>query len=261
MGTAIPKVTAIDYLPLVVGNEWVYENSFYNDGQLSLKNEETLKVVHKDTSQLQETSAYTLSSNLASTHRGATTDLFVNGKLNKVRGRIIFNGNFKFHFPHSGDSIRIPLRNLVLMDQNKDDGEAMFAVRDTLTETLNLSETELPVRIITTLKTYEIGAHNTFSNGNTEFTNVVQSQLVFGMEIGYKYENGTFETLLSEEEVLKTTNYFAKEIGLILSQSEVKLNFENLSSLGIPEIPFIHQTSSQVLKEFSLKNTFITSNN
>lgn len=254
IGTANPKVTAIDYIPLVVGNEWRYENTFEIQDQNPQQYEETLKVVQRDSSQINQTAGYVLHSDLPLKDRGWGSQLLVDGQLNKVRGRIIFNGKFNLIFPSTEDSLSISLRNLVILDQNMEDGGTLSFISDTIPAQLNFENTVLPVAVLATLQTIEVKKHNSFFNGINDFENVIQSALTLNLQIEISGEANPPQVLLEAQEVLQMNQYFAKDIGLVLNEAVFNMEFDDLSLYGITEAPSAQQTSTQVLTDYLLRN-------
>lgn len=250
-GPAIPESTAINYLPLTQENQWIYHNRVnIPNQQYTNESEETITAA--DTSTVSETASYKFTSNATSKNQGVMTLMLTNGYVNKVEGKIIFNGHLDLSIPVLEQRISIPVTNLVLLNQNANAGTPLSTVHDAYTQDFTFSGKTVPVTINYILETSEGSVYEAYDNGLQNYQNVIASKLKLTLSASASIMNFDLDLLLNQP-VLETTNYFAKDIGLILSQSDIHMEFEDLSEFNVPQLPAVIGTSSQVLNDYRLQ--------
>ncbi len=253
-GLAIPKETAINYFPLALNNQWSYHNTIeLSSPAYHQESDETLRV--SNTGNENETTSYLFSSSVVPKKRGVSTSLLANGKINKVRGKVIYNGNFIFRLPILGDSIRLPLHNFLLLNQNAGVDELLSTAEGTLQDTLQFGDSlQLPATIVYNLQATGGKAYVNYPNNGQTFNNVISSKLTLNLSATATLPDGFSLEIIVPQKVLTSTNYFAKEIGLIYNQTTIHVVFEDLSEYTVSQIDSIVGASSQILTQYALPN-------
>lgn len=250
VGPANPNETATNYFPMQVGNQWTYQNKLDLEGEAPQEGTEKLTVDDSFTSN--GSTSYTFTSNVSPAQQGVASMLFTNGQLTKVEGRLIYNGQFEYNISAIDASISIPLHNLIMYDQNIDSGQNLTSITDTVTKNINLSGTDVPVNFYYTFESYEDSFYESLSANNQEYDDVISSQFIVNLSASADILPGLSIDILLDQQVLQSTNYFAKGVGLIKSKNDINLEFEDLSEFGFPSLPPIHGDSSQILIDYSV---------
>lgn len=250
MGSPIPIETAINYFPATVGNHWDYHNNINIPDQYQHESDETLTV--SDSTTTNDTSSYLFSSNASSIDQGFMTTILTNGEINKVEGKVIFNGNLVVHLPVLEEAISIPVHNLFILDQNVDSGQNLTTLTDSLTQTINFSGQDLPITFNYTLQTIQGDSYDNHTVKDMVYDNVISSNLQLDLSATVSLSVFNIAILLNQT-VLNSTNYFAENIGMIESENDIHLEFEDLSEYSVPQIPSIIGTSRQVLLDYKVQ--------
>jgi len=251
-GEAIPIEMNTNYFPLTTDNHWTYRNA-YEFSEESQVFDEAMRV--KDSIDEDETISYRFSSNLDTKQKGIGTSLLTNGKLTKVEEKLIFNGAFLVHLPVLDDTLALPLHNLILLDQNIGDDKRLSQHKGTVEDfiDLNANDTLLPVSYTYELKTISGQKYKSFEVINDEYEDVISTQLELDLSASVTLPDGYDLEILVEQEVLSSTFRFAKEVGLISVESELNVDFEDLSEFSLNHLKSDSGVSTQFLEDYSLR--------
>ncbi len=249
-GLAIPKETAINYLPLTIGNQWTYISQVTLDSVVESDTTEVISV--SGVTEDNETPGYLFSSSVAGDKQGLTAMLWTSGMLNKVEGRIIYNGNFIFKLPFSGDSLVIPLHNLIYVNQNADNNQELSSFSGNLQDSISLDSTQYPIHYRYQLTSIENQAYTSYSNGLNTYEDLISSSLNLELSASITLPNGNEVELISNQDVLKTTNFYAREIGMVHSLTDIKIIFEDLSAYDLPALPTSRGTATETLTTYEI---------
>jgi len=246
-GEAIPKEQVINYFPLSTGNEWEYLNKEKIADESLSEEIEWLRV--SDSIEKYETPGFIFSSNLTPKKQGVSSRFLTHGILNKVDAKLVFNGEYNISLPLLGDSLNIPLENALILHQNKPEKYVLHETEGVILSSLNIETTEIPIRYAYHLKIIQGEDYKEMRN----FEQITSSELVLTLSGTTILPSGETLEILPDREVLNTTFYFAKDTGIFLNESNFYLQFKNLSTLSLPEIPIIKGWKSQELKSIRLK--------
>lgn len=232
-----------NYYPLTVNSTWDYNNTAEtgptNDRMFVNGTEQTNGQTYTNLDCSEPATGFmmgVLSENLV---RKDGAKLLINGALGTpVEG-----------FP----DITIPLNDVALFDANSASGTTLSTLSDTLMETVM----DLPLTINYTSTSVQGATLDTYTAGTTTFNNVLVSTIVLNLSISTSIQIGgsTLSVpLLSPQEVLVVTNYWAADVGLIYSEAEIDYQLEDLGTIGI-ELPIPtqdNQVSTSTLVDFSI---------
>lgn len=250
-GEAIPIEKATNYFPLTMANQWKYEGNIQIEDHYQHKIYETLKV--NDSIDEADTPSYLFSSNVNFKNWSLGRVMLRNGKLNKVKGKMVYNGKFIFTFPVFGGSIKIPLYNLLLLDQNAKQGENLSTIQDSLKTTLSLNNKKIPVKIHYTLKTNEGKTYQYYATEKDRYKHVVSANLSLELLIITNYSDQPKRVLLGQQKVFDIDTHFAQQIGMISSKSRLNIKFENLTDSSTISTDSIVGSAQQILSNYSLQ--------
>lgn len=251
-GTANPENPTSDYFPLTIGNQWTYNNLREVQNQDPQESTETLSV--SDSTMMNDAVNYQFSSDAPVMNQGIVTGVLVNGSLTKVEGKLIYNGSFEYNFPGLNIPISFPLENLVVFDQNKDSGQNLTTINNSITQDLSLGENAptVPVTFDYTFKTNEGAVLESYSAGDQQFNDVISSNLTLNISANANLGPISIAVLV-DQQVLTSTNHFAKDIGLIDSNNAMHVEFEDLSEYQFPQLDPIDVSSSQTITDYSVQ--------
>ena len=215
-----PPEEADNYFPLVIGNFWDYENVFMPSGQDDFVSNETLSVVGSsngnfdlDTDNLMDA--------------GPVTSALSQGILRKSGDQLIFTGSLGFvveGFP----ALDIALDNAPIYDLNAPENTVMYSDSGSFQETIE----GVPVTFTYEIKTVMDDMLSAYTVNGTSYNDVIKSKIILTLKISAEL---FFEvTILPEQEVVDIENYFAKDIGMIYSDTDVDFDFIELSQSPIP---------------------------
>lgn len=248
-GLAVPIESVVNYFPLSEGNQWKYDNEEKFNGQFRA-NEEELTVT--DSIPIFETPSYYFSSDQPISDQGVATKMLSQGYLNKVEGKLIYNGNFIFDFPTLSDSLSIPLENALILHQSRNPGQVLFEQEGSFLQSIELQNTEVPLYFTYKLQIVQ-GSKLVNSSELNQFEEVISSHIILDLKADYNPSSDEAIEVLNEEKVADHIFYFAKNIGLFQSNTSVNLPFKNLNQIGLQAMQPIEGWSSQQLKSIKLK--------
>lgn len=245
-----PEVKATDYFPAANSYQWTYLNTT-DVGQQQNENEETITA--KDTT-VSNVSAYAFTTNVALKEQGAMTLLLTNGYVAKEDGKLIFNGYLSMTIPELNQTIAIPVTDLMLYDKQAGTGIPLSTLADSYTQDFTFNGLTVPVTIDYILETSQGEAQATFNNGLHDYDDVISSNLKLSISASATIMGMSLD-VIPNQEVLQMTNYFANTVGLILSDTNIHLEFsDQLSQIpNIPELPTVDGTASQRLETYSFQ--------
>lgn len=249
-GPAIPKERQINYFPLAIGNEWKYDREEQIINHYYEQNTEKLTVT--DSIHEFETPGYLFSADVNADKQGVATQLLTGGILNKVEGKLVFNGNFTYHFPVLEDSLIIPLQNALILHQNREDGYVLSATEGQIYQNLTIDQTDIPVIYNYDLQFIQ-GSSTENSAVVSDYEEVISAKLILKLSATAIDDTQTVVDILPEQEVLISNFSFAKDVGVFRTYSDIYLAFNDLNAFSVAEIPPFTGWNAEELKSFDLK--------
>ena len=229
------------FFPLLENSSWTYENmsdqvpgtlrdSLYWFGSQQLDNE-----TYSDLDALQPAN-------------GFMTQIFAQNLLRTTDTQLLINGDLSTAVFEGLPEISIPLDDTILYDLSQDPG----VVLDELSGMIEQDFNGIPLVVNYNLLSIQGEQLEEFIAGGVGYENVLSSQVVANIEVNAQVEFGGITLdipVLSSQDVIITTNYYAENIGLIFSEFQFQYQLEDLGNLGV-DVPFpneINTTSTQTL--------------
>ncbi len=213
-----------NFFPLVTGNSWNYENVASFPDQDDIVSNETLSVV--DSTTVGTTVNYDLATDNPQ-NASAVTLALSQGDVSKTDESLIVSGNLGFGF-EGFPGINIAVENAAMYDTNATPNTQLFTDNGTIEQDFQGAPLTInyDVEILTgsNLDSYTV-------NGTT-YSDVVSSQIKITLEVQVTIFVPI--TILPSQEAVVIDNYFAKDIGLIYSETNTNLDFVELDQLPIP---------------------------
>lgn len=247
-----------NYFPSTTGDLWTYdvEGTNSNDSNLDFTETDFISVA---------TSAgndFTLiANNNNSPATGTMNAILVNGTLTKDDSTLKFSGDLELPSEFSDFSnTTISLQDVLIYDLNASNNSALSEVTGSFTQDLALEGNVLPLTVSYTLTTKKISNLNSLTVDGEVFSNVFKGELNISMNVVTTIDllglgNPVDYDVLASQDVLTIENYFAKDVGLIKSESYITYQLDqgllavldNLQiDLGIPENLTVENTQEIV---------------
>lgn len=231
-----------NYFPLEVGNSWDYNNTFIATGQEDFFGSETLSVAN--TLQQYGNQVFEMETSNPE-NSGLSTLILSQGILFKNNSRLIYTGEFSLGIPDFND-IAFDLENVPIYDTQVSPGTQLFEESTSLQEQLQGLPITLNFNIITNMG----NNLNTLEVNGVTYTDVISSEWIINLEV--LAGSSIFSTpILENQEVSRVINYFAKDIGLIKSESTSTLVFEEFEFIPLEDID---SSSLQELTNYSVNS-------
>lgn len=217
-------VEADNFFPLVTGNSWNYENVASFPNQDDVVSNETLSVV--DSTMVDTTVNYDLTTD-SPQNAGAVTLALSQGDVIKTDDSLIISGDLGFSFEGFA-GINIAVEDATMFNTNATPNAQLFSDTGTL-------EQEIQGAPVTTNYDVEILMGNTLDTYNvngTIYNDVINTRIIITLEVQVTVFIPI--TILETQEAVVIDNYFAKDIGLIYSETQTNLDFVEIDQLPIP---------------------------
>ncbi|WP_121665312.1 hypothetical protein [Mesonia aquimarina] len=227
-----PQPSTSNYFPLKTGNSWTYNNFRDLQDNSTIENEETLSV--ENSSEENDTKIFDLSTTQpdAGGYIGFATEVFSKANISKNQENLIADGNISFEV-QGLPSFEIPIENAVVYSKYENSGTELYTSTGSFTETLQGINTDINY----TITTQQEDSFDEFEAGDTTYNDVISSSVSLVAEVIIQNPFGGPFTILESQEVLKSTNYYAKDVGLIYSNTNFSYQLD-LSGIPLPiEIP------------------------
>lgn len=244
-GLALPKEGAANFFPAQLGNYWQYQNQF---GDTTLV--ETLKT--KDSVTEFESIGFRFSSNLPAKKRLFMTNLLANGMLHNVSNRIVYNGNINLYLPVIEDTLKLPVKNLILIKQNTPDHQKNFETQDSLSKSYLFHNQKATLFFKYTIESLSGSLFTNYILSDTVYPQVLSSKLRIGLSIELRSDPLHPVEILPQQQVLEVQSFFAENIGLGKSEETHTFKFEHLAAIGYPKDSTIKSVYEQNLYRYKL---------
>jgi len=234
-----------NFFPLVVGNFWDYENTLSTIGQDDVVTTETLSITGNNNDS--GTSVYELETDNPA-GSGPVTLALSQGVLNKINTSLLYTGQFGLgatDFPE----FNFDVENVPIYDTSENANAVLFTQNGTIEQDFQ----GIPLSIDYTLSSVMGASFSTFDSNGVTYENVISSQLIINLEVTANITNPfplNIPVLQSQDAVI-ATNYFADGVGLIQSETDTDLVFEDIP---IPDFTLedISFNTFQVITDYSV---------
>lgn len=247
--TTSPMESSKDYFPLAEGNSWTYTNKETVGDLPEMESEETMTAGAP--TEEDNTTYYPMETDNP-TGSGFATSVFTNGTLHQDGGQTFYNGEIAIAIEQlEMNPVEITLDNAVILSETASAGTELFTHEGSETQNVNIG-VEVPVTINYTATTTNVEFSDSYTTPNGEvYDDVLQADIVVSASTTAEY-NGIDIPIMLEQNAIMVTNYYANGVGMIYSSMTRNIEFEDLSSFGLPNLPDVHSESSQELNAHTL---------
>ena len=206
---------------------------------------------------------FSLSANDDGLANGSMNMILTNGNLYDSPRKLVYDGSITL--PENLANLGLDnfiLNNITLVDLDAENEAFMYFQDETITNTFDIQDIELPIDLSYEIFTSKTNYHDSININGEEYLNVFEGKFVFSLSV-----TGTFTlfgfpqtvSILEPQNMITTSYYYVESIGLVRAESEQGFELSSelnsiLSLLGVEiEIPtsFIIQNVEQ-LAEFEL---------
>lgn len=244
-----PVVITGDYFPSATNNTWVYsvDNTNSANSDFNFIDAVDSLVVSSATD-----NPFTVTANNDSgIIYGSMNTFLTNGTLNKTASVLQMNSTFESPFQDLVD-LNIMLNNMVLYDLNAAVNSTLYTESGSIDQSIQ----NIPTTITYTVTTANLGNSDSMTVAGETFTAITASTLTLNLSISVNLEvagQTTSLPILSNQDVLVATNYFAENVGLIKSETQtnyqIDANTISLLELAGITLPFATQSSGTNTQE------------
>ena len=237
-----------NYFPLTQNNSWEY-NVNTTDDQGTPPTTSTDVITAVGTTMINNLTYFDLDANAEAT--GTMTGLLTENFIRKNEGKYHMEGEILLELSAlGGQDVSIALNDLLILDESATSGSILGTVSGTTTQTIQTFD----VTIDYELRTVQQGTFATHSvdNGAITYDNVIKSQIIVEATVSTVISSIPV-TILPSQDVLTIDNYYAKDIGLVDSNSVFTYTLNQLPiDLGIPDS--VTSTTTQELSTYTVAN-------
>ena len=241
-----------NHFPLNTENSWTYNNeTAYQDGTVE-NSQETISVA--SSTETQGVTYYTLESDALPMDQGFVTGLLTNGELTAAESQLIFDGEWTedlniFGLTNAGN-LTIPLSNIILYDINANIGDVLSEKSDEFTQDINIQGADIPFTFVYTITSTQEEFLESYTVGDQSFEDVISAEVVVNIEIYANYFVNI--PILNSQDAIVIKNYYANNVGLIFSTTDVNYQFENINLPTFPEIEDISVDFTQEIDSYTI---------
>ena len=216
-GEDIPNDT--NYFPLVVNNSWEYNTIVTSPGVNDFVSQETLTL--NNSSQQNGNTIYEFETDNP-VNAAPTTSALSQGSVYKSGNSLFYTGAFGLGIPDL-PSLNFNIEDAPIYQKNSPLGEELFSISDTQQEQIE----GFPITISYTLSTETSENFSTLEVNGTSYNDVISSKIIVNVEIEVSITDPIPANvpILPAQNAVIITNYFAKDIGLIKSETNTEFEF------------------------------------
>lgn len=243
-----------NYFPLVIDDYWNYDVETV-DNLDSANNESASDFLFVES---QVGTTYDLGVNTNDLANGSMNGILANGLLTRGESTLEIDGTLQLPLEEFGD-FGIDFTDVILYDLNASNNMEMSSVMGSFTEDFE----GIPITVAFELTTTSKGSSNSMTVNGETYSNIAKSNLEVELSITTSIEvqgNPVQITILDEQDVVSIDNYFAENVGLIKSETDItyELNATTLALLESINIVIDVPTSLDVENDQELSAYSVT---
>lgn len=239
-GTPTPTPVTADYIPLDNGNYWVYDvqsqtasgrDSLYISGTEVISGKTYNKFITPET-------PFGFFSN----------SLYTSG-LRQDGDKLLLTGNAQFFFSQELP-VNIAVSDFIIFKESAANGEVLGSVNGTLNQIVDTYNLQVNYMLSTkakeTLASYTIG-------GKT-YSDVKKVETVLNLKITSPFviSGVTYNaTVMNTQDVVVSTQYYAKNIGVVHVETDISYNLVNVPGVTLPVPQSFSDHQEEVLEKYS----------
>lgn len=238
-----------NYFPSDSANFWTYYNeSVAENNEMSGTATETLSVESENGNEV------TFSTAVEGDAAGIITGALANGTLDKSNGKLTYSGDMGL-LNFEGIDLDIPFTDMILLDSEATTGDVLYTVEDGFSQEIAFGEFgNFDIDVTYTLAVTQ-GEHlESYMDFDEVLTSTLSltnlSVIVHGIPVV-----GSLELMESTtNEPINSTNYFAKDIGLIKSETSIDIPFvvlEDIIPIPLPGLPALEPIEAAMTQEIT----------
>ena len=166
---------------------------------------------------------FSLSANDDGFANGSMNMILTNGNLYNSPSKLVFDGSFTL--PENIANLGLDnfiLSNITLIDLDAENGDFMFFQSETITNTFDIQDIELPIDLSYEIFTSKTNYHDSININGDEYLNVFEGKFTFSCQFLEHLLFGFPLTvpILEPQNIITTNYYYAESIGLVRAESD-----------------------------------------
>lgn len=222
----ITVISPKNYFPLVIDNEWEYENRRVANDEV-VESLETLNVASEQDTE--NGTAFFLNST-SDEAAVSFTSILSNGEVYKNENQLLLTGNVDIGIDQDElPDFDINFEDLVVYDSEAAEGSVMYS-EDQEVELPEVNNITLNLNL--NIESVSLGEFDSIEVDGTTYNDVIGSQFIVSMGVEATAVIPPLPVpitieVLEFQEVVNATNYFANEVGLVQSETNLSVVFSD----------------------------------
>ncbi len=239
------QITSVaDFFPLKDTNFWTYK--VQTAGQTTTSRD-SLYVVH-DT--VIATNTYKLMKTKALPVGFFSTSLRNNG-IRVDNNQLKLTGTITFSLNTQIAPISFNTSDLIIFKESANSGDILSTQNGVINQTIPASGTTpaIPLTITYTLKTVSDGSLTTYLSDGVTYNDLKKTKVILNLQINTQvllFGTPITYTLMDAQDVLTSTQYYAKNIGMVYNKTVINYSLNQVPGVTLP----FPQTGNQTTEEF-----------
>lgn len=249
-----------NFLTINTDGYWIY------DVQNSSQDIPNMTLISQDSVYVTSISGnnFSLSANNNGIVNGSMNGILTNGTMNTTSTTLSINGEIDLvnFFSDLELDNTLELSALLLYDLEANSSDVMYLLEDSLTDTLSIQGSEIPIELSYELATTKVNFYDIITLNGTEYNNVFEGILTFSLNLNGIFDLGFFTqtvAILETQNILETKYFFAEQVGLVRAETTqgYSLSTQFVTFLELAGIPLDFPTSVTVENVEDLSDYFI----
>lgn len=246
------------YMPLVNSNYWRYDVHTVLNPTTTNQITDAIDLLTVTGDATLNNIAYKKMTGVNETTGTATPAGFFTGALNNnnIRidgGKLRVSGTISIP---SGASLPTPvditINDFVFFKEGAAVGDALDSTSGTLSPIVNVNGSAVPLTINYVLTSKADGTLSSYTVNGTTYQNISKSIMTLNLKVTGTI-SGFSATLLDQQDVLVSNQYYAKNVGMIYNNTNIQYQLSSLAMALLPTTPSSGtQTSTESLKNYHL---------
>lgn len=227
---------ATSLFPLTNGNYWTYDVDAQLDGRDSLyvKGDTLISPLTYKKMKTKQIASGFFSNSLRN------NGVRINGSLVQLTGSLSFDLGFS-------SPLSFALQDFVILKKNAAQNEVLSTVSGSFNQTVGT----YPLTFEYTVKSTSDGSLSTFTSNGDTYTDLQKTKVVVSLKVSSTttIPGTTFPitvVVLSQQDVVTSTQYYAKNIGMVYADTTISYQLNSLPNITLP----IPQSGNQNVKEY-----------
>lgn len=176
---------------------------------------------------------------------GFMTNLLDNGGLREENSVLYYSGSISIPITDT-ENFETEVNDLILYDESKADGTVLAEISESYEQTVD----NLPLKIDITIKSIQNELLENYTQGSFSFEKALKATYEITASVNTEFL-GFPIPIVNEQKVVTSTNIYGLNVGIINSETDLTVTFEDLSVINIT-LDDIDTSTLQVIKNYAV---------